>query len=162
MMEEEKINEEKLYSSRNCYIVFQHYQFPIRDPYKEGQVMTELEANVLNWHRAGLIQKTIQRWVSEVITGGDEILPMETLDKLEAKIKEFDDNYELAPRKPPRKSVLEYNLEQVAYGYFYGKGEFEPTEEDLEKVKRTPEVQARARDLIKSSIMSIDELLTTS
>lgn len=143
-----------------AFIVIQEYQFPIRDPYEAGHVLTELEANVLNWHRASLIQKTTQRWVIEAINGSDTILSPQALDELAARIKEFDDRYELSPRKSPRKSILEYNLELVANGILLRAGEFEPSEEDLERVKKTPEVQARARDLIKSSTFSVEELLS--
>jgi hypothetical protein len=51
-------------------------------------------------------------------------------------------------------------LELVANGILLRAGEFEPSEEDLERVKKTPEVQARARDLIKSSTFSVEELLS--
>jgi hypothetical protein len=143
-----------------AFIVIQEYQFPIRDPYEAGHVLTELEANVLNWHRAGLIQKTTQRWVLEVINGSDSILSVEALAELREKIVEFDSRYELSPRKSPKKSILEYNLDLVANGILLRAGEFEPSEEDIERVKRTPEVQARARDLIRSSTFSVEELLS--
>jgi hypothetical protein len=142
------------------FIVIQHYQFPIKDPFEAGHVLTEAEASVLNWYRAGLIQKTTQRWVLEAINGSPDILSIQTLDELAARIKEFDARYELSPRKAPRKSILEYNLDLVANGILLRSGEFEPSEEDIERVKKTPEVQARARDLIKSSTFSVEELLS--
>jgi len=140
------------------FIVIQHYQFPIRDPYEEGHVLTEAEAGILNWYRASLIQKTTQRWVVEATSETDDILSVEKLDEIALKIKEFDATYKLGVRRPPKKSSLEYNLELVANGILLRAGEFDPTEEDLERVKRTPEVQARARDLIRSGTFSIHDL----
>ena len=144
------------------FIVIQHYQFPIRDPYEKGHVMTETEANVLNWHRASLIQKTTQRWVIEAINGKEdkELLSLEELDKLTWRIKEFDATYEISPRKTPKQSILEYNLEMLAEGVLFLGGNLEPEEEDLERVKRTPEIQARARDLIRVANTTTEELLS--
>ena len=142
------------------HIIIQHYQFPIRDPYKEGHVLTDVEANVLNWHRANLIQKTTQRWVIEAANGSEDLLSMEELDKIAWRIKEFDQAYELSARKAPRKAALEYHLDAVASGILLRAGEFEPSEEDLERVKRTPEVQERARDLVRASNFSQEDLLS--
>jgi len=142
------------------YIVIQHYQFPIQDPFKEGHVLTELEAGVLNWHRAGLIQKTTQRWIAEAMNGADEILSVEKLDELGERIKEFDEKYELSERKPPKPSSLEFNLRQIAEGLLLLQGHLQYTEEDLERIKRTPEVQARARDLIRSGTFTMEDLLS--
>jgi|SRR5215831_11238600 len=141
------------------FIVIQHYQFPIRDPFEAGHVLTEVEAGVLNWHRAGLVQKTVQRWVLEVISETDDLLSQEQLSELETRIKEFDSNYEFSPRRPTKKSNLEFNLDLVASGVLLRAGEFEPSDEELELVKKTPEVQARARDIIRSSTFSRDELV---
>ena len=141
------------------YIVIQHYQFPVKDPFKAGHVLTEIEAGVLNWHRAGLIQKTTQRWITEAQNGSDELLSVEKLDELGARIKEFDENYELSERKPPKPSALEYHLVQIAEGLLLLQGQLEYTEEDIERIKRTPEVQTRARDLIRSGTFTMDELL---
>jgi len=144
----------------NCWIVIQEYQFPIQAPYEAGHVLTETEANVLNWHRAGLIQKTTQRWILEATEGLDDLLSVEELEKLAWRIKEFDAAYELSPRRAPKKSSLEHNLELVANGILLRAGELEPSEEDLERVKKTPEVQARARDLVRSSTFTFAELLS--
>jgi len=142
------------------FIVIQHYQFPIRDPFEAGHVLTETEANVLNWHRASLIQKTTQRWVLEAINGSEELLSLEELDKLTWRIKEFDATYELSPRRPPKQSILEHNLELLAEGLLFLNGEMEPEEEDLERVKRTPEIQAKARALIRAANFTPEELLS--
>ena len=122
--------------------------------------MTELEAGVLNWHRAGLIQKTTQRWVTEAMNGGDELLSTEALDEITARIQEFDEKYELSERKPPKPSALEHNLHQIAEGLLLLQGNLQYTEEDIERIKRTPEVQARARDLIRSSTFTMADLLS--
>lgn len=142
------------------YIIIQHYQFPVSDPFVEGHILSEKEANILNWHRASLIQKTMQRKVMEVINQSDDFLTVNQLDELAEQIKEFDSKYELGERRPPRQSILEHTLDLVANGVLLRAGEFEPSEEDLERVKRTPEVQARARDIIRSSTFSVEELLS--
>ena len=143
----------------SCFIVIQHYQFPIKAPFSEGHVLSAAEASVLNWHRASLLQKTTQRWVTEAANGSQDLLSMEELDKLAWRIKEFDTSYELSERKAPKESLLEHNLNLVAENILLIGGNFDPTEEDLERVKRTPEVQARARDLIHVSTFSMSELI---
>jgi len=142
------------------YIVIQHYQFPVRDPFKEGHVLTEIEAGVLNWHRAGLIQKTTQRWIIEALNGGDELLSVEKVDELRERIREFDEKYELSERKPPKQSSLEFNLTKIAQGLLFLQGNLDFTEEDVERIKRTPEVQARARDIIRSGTFTMEEILS--
>lgn len=149
------------------FIVAQHYQFPIRDPFKEGHVLTETEANVLNWHRARLIQKIVLKWVTEVIdkaienNGGDPntILSVEEVDMLTQRIADFDYDYKLSKAKEPRTSILEYNLDLLASNFLYRNGDGEPSAEDIERIKRVPEIQARARDLIRSGTFSLSELL---
>lgn len=148
------------------YIVVQHYQFPIHDPFSEGHVLTEVEAQVLNWHRARLIQKIVHKWVVEEIeaaiadTGDDyNVLTVEQVDKLLKRIAEFDESYTLSKAKEPKTSVLEYNLDLLATNFLYRKGEDDPSREDIEKIKKAPEIQARARDLIRSSTFSLSELI---
>jgi len=151
------------------HIVIQHYQFPITDPFREGHVLTETEANVLNWHRARLIQKIVLKWTSEVIDkaierdGPSAILSVEEVDALTKRIIEFDANYTLSKAKEPRTSILEYNLELLASNFLYSKmnGDgAEPSREDIERIKRVPEIQARARDLIRSGTFSLAELVS--
>jgi hypothetical protein len=152
------------------FIVVQHYQFPIRDPFKEGHVLTETEANVLNWHRARLIQKIVHKWVTEAIdhaieASGDDpntILSVAEVDSITQRITDFDAEYKLSKAKEPRTSILEYNLELLASNFLYKNGingGEEPSPEDLARIKRVPEIQARARDLIKSGTFSLSELL---
>lgn len=149
------------------FIVAQHYQFSIRDPFVKGHVLTAVEANVLNWHRARLIQKIVQKWViaaiEEAITanGSDPstILSVEEVEALRQRIEDFDYEYELKEAKEPRTSILEYNLELLASNFLYKNGDILPSPEDVERIKKVPEIQARARDLIKSSTFSLSELL---
>ena len=145
------------------FIVIQHYQFPIRDPFVEGHVLTDVEANVMNWHRARLIQKIVYKWVVEAIDtaieAGDTILSVEEVDALLQRITAFDAEYELSKAKEPRTSILEYNLELLASNFLYKKGDGEPSREDIERIKKVPEIQARARDLIKSGTFSLSELI---
>lgn len=143
------------------FVVIQHYQFPIRDPYREGHVLTDVEASVLNWHRARLIHKIVYRWAIDVIENSENtILSVEEVDKLTQRIIAFDQEYELTRAKEPRTSILEYNLELLASNFLYKKGDEEPSREDIERIKRVPEIQARARDLIKSGTFSLSELIS--
>jgi hypothetical protein len=149
------------------YIVVQHYQFPIRDPFKEGDILTEIEANVLNWHRARLISRIVSRWVTDVIDlsersdgwNPDDLLSAEEVENLTQRIIEFDENYNLSKAKEPKVSLLEYNLELLASNFLYRNGNGEPSEEDIARIKKAPEIQAKARDLIKSGTFSLSELL---
>jgi hypothetical protein len=143
------------------HIVVQHYQFPIRDPFETGHVMTAIEAHVLNWHRARLIQKIIKPWVLDVLVkNGSAILSVEELNKLSQRIEEFDKNYTLSPAKEPKTSVLEYNLNMLAENFLrHNGGSTDLRPEDIERIKKTPEIQARARELIQSSTFALEELM---
>ena len=143
------------------FAVVHLYQFPISDPFSAGHVMTETEANVLNWHRARLIQKIVHRWVTEVIDdngGEDSILSAESVAALRDRISEFDRNYNLQPAKEPRASILEYHLDVLARNFLYQNGYTDLREEDVERIKKTPDIQKRARELIKSSTFTLEEL----
>lgn len=148
------------------YIVVQQYQFPIRDPYSEGHVLSAVEANVLNWHRARLIQKIVHKWVVEVIEeaiaeAGDPtiLLSVEQMEAIRQRITDFDYDYKLSRAKEPKTSILEYNLELLASNFLYRRGDDEPSREDIERIKKVPEIQARARELIRSGTFSLEELL---
>jgi hypothetical protein len=141
------------------FALIQHYQFPLRDPFEEGHILTATEAHVLNWHRARLIQKIVHRWVMDAQDEcTDTILSVEEMKALTDRISEFDRNYELQPAKEPKTSILEYNLEMLAGNFLSRNGNLNPRKEDIEAIKRTPEIQAKARDLIKSSTFSFEEL----
>lgn len=149
------------------FIVVQQYQFQIRDPYSEGHILTDVEANVLNWHRARLIQKIVHRWVVEAIEAAVEasgdpniLLSVDEVEAISQRIIDFDYDYKLSKAKEPKTSILEYNLELLAFNFLYRRGDEEPSREDIERIKRVPEIQARARELIKSGSFSLAELMT--
>jgi hypothetical protein len=144
------------------FLVIQHYQFPITDPFKEGHVLTAVEAQVLNWHRARLIQKIVYKWIMDTIEeSGNDILSQKEVEGLTARIRNFDWQYELQMAKEPRQGALEYNLKLLAENFLRSRGinVTDLREEDIDRIKRTPEIQARARDLIRSSAFSFDELM---
>ena len=145
------------------YIVIQHYQFPISDPFKAGHVMTEVEANVLNWHRARLIQKIVRTWVLEAIdTKGESLLSFQEAFELEQRIRDFDRIYQLSPAKEPKTSVLEYNLDLLVQNFLLRNNlnEVITRKEDIDRIKKTPEIQERARDMIRSSEIAFEELMS--
>jgi len=149
------------------FIVVQHYQFPIRDPFTEGHILTETEAHVLNWHRARLIQKIVAKWVVETIeeaigsngSNPGTLLSVAQVEDLTRRIVEFDAEYELSRAKEPKVSLLEYNLDLLASNLLYIKGAEEPSQDDIDRIKKAPEIQARARDLIRSGTFNLAELL---
>jgi|SRR5215471_17106744 len=144
------------------FIVIEHYQFPIRDPYTEGHVMTDIEAKVLNWHRARLIQRLIQKNITEAIENSpNDILNPAEVDVLKQYVKLFDQQYELSFKKEPNSSILEYHLDNIARGILSLNGISNPREEDIELVKRTPQVQDQARAKIRSGRFSFEDLLTS-
>ena len=143
------------------FLVIGNYQFPIHDPFEEGMPLSAVEANVLNWHRARLIQKIVYKWVMDAIGQAEgELLSVEEVAQLTARITEFDRLYELQMAKEPRMAVLEYNLELLAQNFLRTNGYTELRKEDIERIKKTPEIQERARDLIRSSSFSFEELMT--
>jgi hypothetical protein len=149
------------YVMPKCFVVVEQYQFPISAPYEEGHVMTATEATVLNWHRARLVQKLVTRMVMMEINASDnDLLSVGELDALQARIAAFDEAYELDFKREPRISVLEYHLEMLATDLLKRAGHEEPTEEQIERVKRAPQIQEKARDRIRAGIFSFEELLS--
>lgn len=143
------------------FIVIEHYQFPLNDPYREGTILSAEEALVLNWHRARLIQKAVTRWVADAIDRSPhDICTMEELDAIAAEVAEFDRQYNLSFKKEPRGSILEYHLESIAEAILRRSGITNPKKEDVERVKRTPQVQEQARDRVRSGIFTFEDLLS--
>jgi len=141
------------------FIVVQHYQFPIEDPFYAGYPLTPIEADVLNWHRTRLIQKIVNRWILEAIEkAGGDLLSVEEVKEMADRVREFDLQYELLPVKPPKPALLEYHLTMLAENFLLRNGK-RLREEDVERIKKTPEIQARARELIRSSTFSLEELM---
>lgn len=141
------------------FIVVGYYQFPIDDPYVEGHVMTAEEASILSWYRARLIQRSASKWIQDIIDSSEnDILAPDELADLTHKVSEYSSSYRLEFKKEPRSSILEYYLDQIAKGILLRAGQFDPKKEDLERVKKTPEVQSRARDRVRSGTFSLAEL----
>lgn len=91
------------------------YQFTLRDPYQAGQTMTELEANILNYHRADQIRRIVKPWIVEYENNSrEEILSLDALDRLTDAITQLDLQYELPFRSPPSAPAFEHQLRIVA------------------------------------------------
>ena len=145
------------------FIVIEHYQFPIRDPYYEGYSLTATEACVLNWHRAHLIQRSVTRWAQEYIKSSpNDLLTPEELEPLATQIYDFDTDYELSFKKEPKKATLEYHLDAVATELLEQAGYPNPAQEDIDKVKKAPQVQSKARERVRLSAFSLSELIDAS
>lgn len=91
------------------------YQFTLRDPYQAGHVMTDLEANVLNYHRADNIRKIVTRWMAEAERDApDGVLTIAKLDELIVAIAQLDYQYELSHREAPKLPAFDHQLRTIA------------------------------------------------
>jgi hypothetical protein len=91
------------------------YQFKLSDPYQAGDTMTELEANVLNYHRGDLIRKIVIKWINdaeEIARNG--IIPLAYLDELVLQIIQLDSQYVLSKREAPKLPAFDKILRDVA------------------------------------------------
>lgn len=141
------------------YIVVGYYQFPLEDPYHEGYILSDNEARILSWYRARLIQRALSKPLEDAIDASpNDILTVEEVEELSRMVEAFNASYELEFKKEPKTSILEYHLQQIAEDILYRAGQTDLKAEDIERVKRTPEVQARARDRVKSGTFSFEEL----
>lgn len=143
------------------FIVVGYYQFNLDDPYREGHVMTEQEAKILSWYRARLIQRAMTKPIQDAIDASpNEILTLEEIEALSKQVDAFNASYTLEFKKEPKSSILEYHLQMIAENILYRAGQTSPAPSDVERVKKTPEVQSRARDRVKSGTFSFEELFS--
>lgn len=143
------------------FIVVDYYQFNIDDPYHEGYVLSDNEAKVLSWYRARLIQRAMTKPIEDAIEASPhEILTVEEVEELSKEVDAFNASYQIEFKKEPKSSILEYHLQQIAENILYSAGQIDCSQEDIERVKKTPEVQARARDRVKSGTFSFEELFS--
>lgn len=143
------------------YIVIGYYQFNIADPYEEGYVLSDKEAKILSWYRARLIQRAMTKPIQDAIDASpNEILTPEEVEELSHTVDAFNASYELEFKKEPKSSILEYHLQQLAENILYRAGQTDLKHEDVELIKKTPEVQARARERVKSGTFSFEELFS--
>jgi hypothetical protein len=148
-------------SSDGCFVVVEQYQFPISAPYHAGYTLSETEAAVLNWHRARLVQKLVTRWAVPIINSSpNDILSVEEVASLATEIADFDSTYELEFKREPKSSILEYHLNLLALDFLKRSGVEHFGKEAIERIKRTPQIQERARDRIRSGVFSFEELLS--
>jgi hypothetical protein len=143
------------------YIVIGYYQFALEDPYSEGYILSESEARILSWYRARLIQRALTKPIQDAIDASpNEILSPEEVEELSHTVDAFNASYELEFKKEPKCSILEYHLQQIAENILYRSGQTDLKQEDVDRVKKVPEVQARARDRVKSGTFSFEELFS--
>lgn len=132
-------------------VAISQYQFPISEPYVSGHILTETEANVLNWHRIDLIRKIALKWVNSMErTAPDGVLTLDQMDLLAEKIRQLDETYVLAPKPPPRDSSYQRELQLVAHGRVRKDGPLPQAEYQARMAAEMakPEVRQRARQLL--------------
>lgn len=135
------------------------YQFPVSFPYHEGYILNLHESNIFNHHRADLIRKVARRWVLEAVNQSpNQILSVEELEVLSARIALLDKKHEYSPREEPSLSQLEYQITKVAEQVLKSMDLSSPYE--LERIKLRPDVQARAREILIAGQMSFEDLIS--
>lgn len=143
------------------YIVIGYYQFTLEDPYHEGYILSDNEAKILSWYRARLIQRALTKPIEDAVDASpNDVLTQEEVEELSKTVEAFNASYELEFKKEPKTSILEYHLQMIAEDILYRAGQTDLRQEDIDRVKRTPEVQARARDRVKSGTFSFEELFS--
>ena len=138
------------------------YQFTLRDPYQAGRPMTELEANILNYHRADNIRKVVARWMVEAEKNApDGVLPIHVLDTMTAQIGQLDNQYELSAREEPKLPAYEHQLRVIAALEVGKRGtaHLHPyeVEQHIQYAMRDPNNRARARRILVSHLKSVYE-----
>lgn len=137
------------------------YQFTLRDPYQPGHAMTELEANILNYHRADKVRKIAQPWMAAAEKAApDGVLTVAALDQLIATIAQFDAQYELSIRREdPPTPAYDHQLRIIAsleVGKM-GTAHLHPyeVERHILEAMLDPNNRARARRILISHLRSI-------
>lgn len=138
------------------------YQFTLRDPYQAGRPMTELEANILNYHRADNIRKVVARWMVEAEKNApDGVLPIHVLDTMTAQIGQLDNQYELSAREEPKLPAYEHQLRVIAALEVGKRGtaHLHPyeVERHIQDAMLDPNNRARARRILVSHLKSVYE-----
>lgn len=135
------------------------YQFTISDPFQAGHIMTELEAQILNGHRADLIRKIVGRWVTDAEQDAvDGVLSIKELDNLTESIIDFDSTYSFSPRIEPKLPAFDYQLHTIAVGEVLKEGPahlIPDYDERIKQAMRDPANKERARKRLVTSIRSI-------
>lgn len=135
------------------------YQFTLRDPYQEGDRMSELEANILNYHRSDLIRKIATKWMAEVEREApDGVLTIPQLDKLTNIIAQLDAQYSPSEREEPKLPAFNHQLRLIAINEVtqLGPSHLIPDfERRVELAMRDPENRQKARRQLVASLRSI-------
>jgi hypothetical protein len=126
-------------------------------PYKAGHVLTENEANTLNWCRADLIQKMIDKLVKRTIKElhPEEMLSFDEALEIQRQVDHIDANYTFSVRKPPLPSFLDRELTTLAIATLRRQGHNSPTPEQIDFYKQSREIQERARRLINTRFVEL-------
>jgi hypothetical protein len=79
---------------------------------------------------------------------------VEELFEIELKVEALDESHEFAHRLDPPKSQLEHCLDVAAKAYEPNAGSHR-----FRAIRGLPEVQANARELVRASTLSLEDLL---
>lgn len=135
------------------------YQFTLSEPYQSGQMIGELEANVLNFHRSDLIRKIVLKWVTDAERDApDGVLTVEQMDKLADEISQFDLSYSFSLREDPKLPAFNHLLRLVAISEItkLGPAHLIPDfERRIELASRHPENRDKARRQLVASLKSL-------
>lgn len=135
------------------------YQFTLSDPYHDGQIIGELEANILNYHRTDLIRKIVMRWVTDAEREApDGVLTILQLDKLAEAIAAFDYQYAFSEREAPKLPAFDHQLRLIAINEVtkLGPAHLIPDfERQIEIASRDPANREKARRQLAASLKSL-------
>ncbi len=139
------------------------YSFNITEPFQAGTVISKAEAQALCDLRAENIQNNTRRWVAELTDSlaPGQLLPQATLDALQARITEYDLQYQFGEKNGrPRIGELEKVARQVARERLEAAGhpsDLEGYEDLVDEQSKLPAVMEEARERVAATRKVLSE-----
>ncbi len=140
------------------------YSFNITEPFQAGTVISKAEAQALCDLRAENIQNNTRRWVAELTDSlaPGQLLPQATLDALQARITEYDLQYQFGEKSSsrPRIGELEKVARQVARERLEAAGaqpDLEGYEDLVDEQSKLPAVMEEARERVAATRKVLSE-----
>lgn len=155
-------------------IRIKQYTFKIDEPFVEGSILNAGEAQALNGLRAENIRNNVTRMVQDevAVLEEGELLPVEVLDGLQARITEYDTKYQFMLKHTSNRTLgaLDAEAQKIASevlaerasaeGLVFKVGEYRA---EVAKLAASEPIQKRARQALgaKQAIAtsSIEDLL---
>lgn len=121
------------------------YQFSVAQPYMPGHIITQAEAQALNQLRSENIRENMRPAFSRAIEGTpvDALLSEETVAEIQAKIDQYDSEYQFSekPEIRERPGAIEREARLLAQA----RSAEDATDEEIELLARSIDLVAEAR-----------------